>query len=78
MKERPPRPHRWDYASCDVRIRKIVDGDGNFDFDGAPPQSRVYVETEIRTGNPNQFKNDSRVAEFAIEYRRRQRGDAKL
>jgi hypothetical protein len=39
----PARPKMRRWASSPAAIRRIVDGDGNLDFAGAPPQSRVHL-----------------------------------
>ena len=64
---------RRKYEDVPESWRQIIDGNGNFDFAGAPPESRMFVDTEIRSGNPNHLTRDTRDAEIAAAYRERER-----
>eukprot|EP01052_Picozoa_sp_SAG31_P000063 SAG31_NODE_2_length_46263_cov_45.908043_33_plen_232_part_00 len=69
LAKRPPRPKCRDFATSSLVIRKIV-GE-NFDFTGAPPQSRVYRSTEVRMQNQKHLEMDSRLAAVAKEFQER-------
>ena len=73
LEDKPPRPVRRKYEEVPESWRQIIDGNGNFEFAGAPPESRMFVDTEIRTNNGNKNQRDREMADWAEAYRERER-----